>query len=256
MAKVNYTKALKKEYEDLFKNCEIKSSKFDEVDDLCTNILNNKLRYENVVADLKIPWYVVAVIHNMESSQKFDRHLHNGDSLEYRTTHIPANRPANGTPPFTWEQSAKDALKYRKLHKIDNWDLTRTLYEIEGYNGWGYRLYHPHVLSPYLWSYSNNYISGKYIADGTWSNSAKSRQCGAAILLRRLEELGEISFEKSIDKPIFVYATGVVLYGEDLQRFVNKFDGISVRVDGWPGQKTSDAVKKLFGFYLKGDPRV
>ncbi|MEA1914911.1 MAG: hypothetical protein U9N30_06310 [Campylobacterota bacterium] len=257
MAKINYTNALKNEYENLFKSCEITSSKFSEVDALCQSLLANKNRYEQVVQELKIPWYLVAVIHNMESSQNFTRHLHNGDSLNARTTHVPAGRPSMGTPPFTWEQSASDALKYRNLHRIGTWDLTRVLYEIEGYNGWGYRLYHAHVLSPYLWSYSNHYVSGKYIADGRWSDTAKSKQCGAIVLLRRLEEMGAINFDSTVqaDKPIFIYATSVLPHGEEIQRFVNNYDGISVRVDGWPGEKTSDAVKKLFGFYLKGDPR-
>jgi hypothetical protein len=41
-------------------------------------------------------------------------------------------------------------------------------------------------ISPYLWSFSNNYIKGKDITDGSWSDSAISNQCGAAILFKRL----------------------------------------------------------------------
>jgi hypothetical protein len=37
--------------------------------------------------------------------------------------------------------------------------------------------------------------------------------------------------------------------------FLNQFDGIALRVDGWPGKKTSAAVKELFGYYLQKDPR-
>ena len=40
-----------------------------------------------------------------------------------------------------------------------------------------------------------------------------------------------------------------------LQRYLNTFAGISLRVDGWPGEKTSDAMQAVFGFRLKGDPR-
>ena len=66
-----------------------------------------------------------------------------------------------GKPPFTWEESASDALALRGLRGDTDWSLAGTLYQLEGYNGWGYRLYHQHVLSPYLWSYSNHYQSGK-----------------------------------------------------------------------------------------------
>jgi len=65
---------------------------------------------------------------------------------------------------------------------------------MESYNGWGYRLYHPNVKSPYLWSYSNQYEKGKYVADATWDKDAVSAQCGGAVLLKRMEERGIISF--------------------------------------------------------------
>jgi hypothetical protein len=82
----------------------------------------------------------------------------------------------------------------RGIGSGSDWSLAGSLYQIEGYNGWGYRLYHTHVLSPYLWSYSVHYTSGKYVADGTWSDTAKSGQCGAAVLLRRMAESRQIEF--------------------------------------------------------------
>ena len=89
--------------------------------------------------------------------------------------------------------SAADALKLRKIDRVADWSLARILYELEGYNGWGYRKFHQHVKSPYLWSFSNHYTQGKYIADGTWSDTAVSGQGGAAVLIKRLEQRGEIS---------------------------------------------------------------
>lgn len=254
MAKVNYTNGLAEEYIHLYKSCESRENHFDEIDKLVDTLISNRKRYENVGDTLGIPWYFIAAIHNMESSQNFSRHLHNGDSLNARTKHVPAGRPKKGNPPFTWEESATDALKLRKLDKIKKWSLSRLLYELEGYNGWGYRLYHSHVLSPYLWSYSNHYVSGKYIADGTWSDTAKSRQCGAVILLKRLEERGEITLS-TIQESIFFYSTQKEAEADKLQQFLNQFDGIALRVDGWPGKSTSSAFKELFGFYLKNDPR-
>jgi len=122
---VKYTKALAKEYNRLYKSCVIDSKRFKKVDRVVSDILNNRSRYENVAKELNIPWYFIAAVHNMESSQDFTMHLHNGDTLHKRTTHIPAGRPAKGEPPFTWEVSAIDALKFKRLHKIDDWTLAR-----------------------------------------------------------------------------------------------------------------------------------
>ncbi len=255
MAKVNYSSALASEYRRLYKSCEIKPERFDVIDNIVTEILEHKSRYESVADAMGLPWYLVAAIHSMESGLDFERHLHNGDPLRFRTIHIPAGRPKRGNPPFTWEESAIDALKLRNLNRVKEWSLPRVLYELEGYNGWGYRLYHQHVLSPYLWSGSKCYSSGKYIADGRWSDTARSKQIGAALIIRRLEERGEIAVEEGIEKPIFVYSTKEEPYARRLQEFLNTFPGIALRVDGWPGEKTSDAVKALFGFYLKGDLR-
>jgi len=215
-----------------------------------------------------IPWYFIAVIHNMESGMNFTKHLHNGDPLTARTVQVPAGRPRQGNPPFTWEESAVDALTLRKIGASTDWSLSGMLYQMEGYNGWGYRLYHAHVLSPYLWGFSNHYTSGKYVKDGTWSDTAVSKQCGTAVVLRRLAEKGIIEFTdqpapKVNERPLIVSYSAtkptdatIIKQGEDLQRWLNTYPGIFVKIDGWAGEKTSDAFKKVTGIFLPGDPRV
>jgi hypothetical protein len=60
----------------------------------------------------------------------------------------------------------------------------------------------------------------------------------------------------SISKePILQFSNKEVEYAKDLQAFLNKLPEIFVKEDGKPGEKTSNAFKKVFGFYLKGDPR-
>lgn len=111
-------------------------------------------------------------------------HLHNGDPLNARTVHVPANRPATGAPPFTWRESARDAMIFRKYAQVGNWDVPRVLYQLELYNGLGYR---PRgIPSPYLWCFSNLYSKGKYTADGNFDPNAISKQCGAAVMLKAL----------------------------------------------------------------------
>jgi lysozyme family protein len=258
MPTVKYTPSLQAHYEALYSTCEVQQRRFDDVDAIVKRIVANRPRYEKVSADTGAPWYVIAAIHNMEASQRFDRHLHNGDRLSARTRHVPEGRPLQGEPPFTWEESARDALIMHKFDEVAQWSLPRLLYELERYNGWGYRLYHAHVNSPYLWGFSNHYTSGKYVADGTWSDTAVSRQCGAAVIIRRLEEhdqIGPLSTVATAAGPVLHYANQVIPKGEELQRFLNTFDGISIRVDGWPGERSSDAVEQVFGFRLHQDPR-
>ena len=148
---------------------------------------------------------------------------------------------------------------------MNDWSLPHLLYKMEGYNGWGYRLYHPYCLSPYLWSFTNHYTSGKYVSDGRWSDTAKSRQCGGAAIIKRMEELEIITLKRSFKipeviipekGPKFFYSLKTEDGVKKLQRFLNGFPDISLRVDGIPGPRTSAAFKKLFGLYLKGDPRA
>jgi lysozyme family protein len=268
MAGVSFTPALQAEYLDLFTQCVVLPGKAAKVDGLVDQLTSNRERYEAVGSGLDIPWFFIGVIHNMESSQSFKGHLHNGDPLTARTVQVPAGRPKMGDPPFTWEESATDALTMHGLDHMKDQSLPRLLYELESYNGWGYRLYHPHVKSPYLWSFSNQYTSGKYVADGTWSDAAGSQQCGAAVLLRRMAERKIIAFDdqpapKLKDGPLVVgYSMKLSKDGDEvaaakaLQSWLNTHDGIWVKVDGIPGSGTSDAYRLVTGRYLPGDPRA
>ena len=161
-----------------------------EVEEVVQRILQYQNRYASIAAQSNVPWYVIAVIHNMECSLDFTKHLHNGDSLKHRTVNVPATRPETGQPPFTFEESALDALEYDGFTAWSDWSIGGICYKLEGYNGWGYRAHN--INSPYLSSYSNLYTRGKYIEDNQWSGTAVSRQCGAAVILRRMSDHGAI----------------------------------------------------------------
>ena len=181
-------KTLREEYQNLFDTCIIKENRINDVDRIIDKIVTGKARYEAVGTPLNIPWYFIALVHTMECSLNFNSHLHNGDLLLKRTVHVPAGRPVGGNPPFTWETSATDALTMTGIHLKTDWTLPALLYLIEGYNGYGYRKFHPNVNSPYLWSFSNKYEKGKYASDGKWDTELISGQCGAAVLLKRMLE--------------------------------------------------------------------
>ena len=268
MATIPLTSSLRNEYQALFDSCVINANRQHEVEQLVDELAVNRGRYEQVGGPLGIPWHFIAVVHNMESSRRFNCHLHNGDPLTARTVQVPPGRPRSGNPPFTWEQSATDALTLEKLDRWGDWTLAGTLYKLEAYNGWGYRRFHPHVKSPYLWAGSNQYVSGKYVADGTWSGTAISRQCGAAVLLRRMAERGLVALTQhgvpavvehaiASEEPILHWADhGDVPFAQALQEFLNTLPGIFVKPDGWPGDNTSEAFRAATGHYLHGDPRA
>jgi lysozyme family protein len=269
MARVELSAPLRDEYERLFDECRITAERLGAVDSLVQRITRERPRYSAVEQALGVPWFLVGVVHCMECSLDFRRHLHNGDPLAARTIRVPAGRPVNGSPPFSWEASAIDALQLQHLDLWHDWSIAGLLYQLEGYNGWGYRLYHAPVRSPYLWSFSNHYQKGKYVGDGQWSATAVSKQCGSGVLLRRMVEQFIISLGPTpsaaseppatlASDPLIRYWTGgpEVPGARALQEFLNRIPGIFVSVDGKPGEKTSQALRRVTGRYLVGDPRA
>lgn len=181
-------------YSALLGSMVVKDSKKEMFERLARKAISFKDRYQLISKKTGVPWDVIAVIHCRESNFNFNTHLHNGDSLNNRTHHVPAGRPSLGNPPFTFEESAIDALKMKNLHKIVDWSPERECYELERYNGFGYRMHHSSVLSPYLWAGTNHYSAGKYVSDGNFDGNFVDPQPGAIPLLvtiRRLDHSPE-----------------------------------------------------------------
>src|SRR4029077_18758554 len=101
----------------------------------------------------------------------------------------------NGSPVFTWAESAIDALCLKGLQNVgaNAWSIERIAFELERYNGFGYRNHHPSVKSAYLWSGTNHYTKGKYIRDGAFDPDAVSGQIGAMAILKQLVADGVVS---------------------------------------------------------------
>ena len=157
-----------------------------QADLIATRILRDKPRYLAVAKQTGVPWHVIAGLHNMESSGSFRHHLHEGSPLTGRTRWVPKGRPTSGNPPFTWETSAADALRYDSLPAVRWSSLDATLHACERYNGLGYLRHHPDVPTPYLWNHTTLQRPGKYITDGKWSSTAISNQTGIAAIWKRL----------------------------------------------------------------------
>jgi lysozyme family protein len=151
------------------------------------HLLQGVERYKAVSKQCNdVPWQLIGIMHGLECGYDFAKHLHNGDPLSAPTRRVPAGRPPGWNGTGSWEESAQDAVKLKRLDSVSEWSLPRVLYALEGFNGFGYRS--QGVRSPYLWSCSNLYTKGKYIADHVFDPSAVSKQVGAAVVLKVLEE--------------------------------------------------------------------
>jgi len=139
----------------------------------------HKSRYQAVSAKTGVPWAVIAVIHERECSQDWTGSLAQGDPWNRVSTHVPIGRG-----PFrSWEEAAIDALVNCAPYAARNkdWSIGGTLTKLEEYNGLGYAARgRP---SPYIWSGTNQYVSGKYVRDGVYDPEAVDSQPGCAGLL-------------------------------------------------------------------------
>jgi lysozyme family protein len=189
--------SLREEYRRLFDACVIEAKYQTKVDQHVDALKKSKPRYQKVGQALDIPWHFIGIIHALEAGFNFRTHLHNGDPLTRKTVQVPAGRPEVWNPPNDWESSADDALRIKKFNAQEDWSLERTLYRWELYNGFGYRGKQTSegkpVYSPYLWSFSNQYLKGKYVRDGIWDSNYVSQQCGAVTMLMGLIQAGEVA---------------------------------------------------------------
>ena len=259
----SFTPQAAAEYQRLFDTCVINPDKLPFIKPIINKILLGKTRYEALGNRLNIPWHFVAITHSLEGGSEFTKHLHNGDPLTARTVNEPSRRPKIWNPPSTWEDSAFDALiTLKKLDQWTDWSVPGILFKLEGYNGYGYHNPAININSPYLWSFSNHYTKGKFIEDHKYSPTAVSKQCGAAILLRRLTETqaapveipDRISLIKQLGETVTFAPTRVVEKARELQKMLN-LAGAHLLEDGKAGNNTSDAYQRFTGKFLPGDPR-
>jgi lysozyme family protein len=186
------TSALRAEYRKLFQTAKVKPQRKALVDQTVHSLVAHKDRYEHVGDPIDVPWWFVAVIHQMEGSRNFHTHLHNGDPLTHKTVHVPRNRPP-GNPPFSFEERARDALTLEGFAHVHDWSISRALLRFERFNGFGYRKPSIDIPTPYLWSFSQHYTKGKFSSDGHFDPNLVSQQIGAGVLLRVMVDQGHVT---------------------------------------------------------------
>lgn len=158
---------------------------------VCDRLIKGKPRYKAVEKSTGVPWFVIAVAHEREASGSWDANLAQGDPWDEVSRHVPAGRgPFN-----SWEDAAVDALTKCKPYaaKWKDWSAGGALTLLEQYNGLGYA--GRGIPSPYIWSGTDQYVKGKYVADGVFDPNVVDKQLGCAGLILGLKALDpSISF--------------------------------------------------------------
>lgn len=168
---------------------------------IADQLIAAKSRYLAVQAKTGVPWFVIAVIHMRESSQSFSGVLHNGERI------IGTNRQTKLVPkgrgPFaTWEDAAVDALVNCHPYAARNkdWSVGGTLLLLEQYNGLGYA--NKGLPSPYVWAGTNQYVKGKYVADGKFDPNTVDPQPGCAGMIRAIMSADQsVKFGSAVSAP-------------------------------------------------------
>lgn len=177
------------DYGEMLKRMTVRPEWQGAIDRAARKLLTSRERYEHVASLTGVPWAVVAIIHERESSGDFAGILHNGERI-IGTGRVTSLVPRGKGPFETWEEAAVDALRHDGLTTRTDWSLEGICDAVERYNGLGYR--NRGTPSPYLWSGTNLYVRGKFLENtsGSWYDAGTvDRQVGVIPLYLRLLEL-------------------------------------------------------------------
>jgi len=180
----------------LFENINYRKNMMRPLKKVATEMQKYKEEYfEPVAKKAGVPWELVAAIHYRECGNnfsKFNTYLHNGQKLGTPTTIVPKgkNFPNNKNG---WISAAEDALintvRVQEIgteFQYDNTDhLIKSAAIAELFNGPGYRK--KGATSPYVFSGTNRYSSGKYVKDGVFDPSEIDKQSGIIAIMTALD---------------------------------------------------------------------
>lgn len=186
-------------------SCHIYASRGPLFEKVANRILANKKIYQIIEKATGVPWWFIGITHYRESNLDLNTQLAQGDPLHSVSKHVP-----KGRGPFkTFEEGAIDALVNCAPKAANNkdWSIGSALTWFEKYNGLGYA--NKGVPSPYVWAGTDQYVSGKYVADGVYDPNAVDSQLGCAGLMKYLG-VGKTSVTRPLGGA--TVAAGVVMY--------------------------------------------
>lgn len=172
------------EYTALWNSMAIHAEKIPAIDSVAKLLYMMKPRLLKTAEVTHVPWHTIAVIRYREGGidPGWRKNIANGQSWEQETTIVPKGRG----PFHTWEEAAYDALVNCTPHasRWKDWSIGGELCLLEQYNGEGY--WEHGWANPYLWSFSNHYVRGKYGSDGHYNPGLVDAEIGCAPLIARL----------------------------------------------------------------------
>jgi len=163
-------------------NCHVPADKGPAFKSVADRIVANKLIYQDIEKETGVPWWFIGIVHYRESNLDMNTNIANGQRYDRKTTIVP-----KGRGPFkSFKEAAVDALvncaPYASKNK--DWSVGGSLAKLEEYNGLGYA--QKGVPSPYIWAGTDQYKSGKYVADHVYDPNAVDKQLGCAGILKFL----------------------------------------------------------------------
>ncbi|HWK88181.1 MAG TPA: peptidoglycan-binding protein [Xanthobacteraceae bacterium] len=214
------------------------------LDRVAAKLSADRERYLSLERRSGVPALVTMVIAERESGADPRMSLAQGDRWDRVSVHVP-----RGRGPFkSWEDAAVDALSIDGLDRIgrENWTIERALYELEKYNGFGYRRYG--LPSAYIWASTTIYQGGKFIADGKFSRNAWDTQLGVAALMARIGNAEPSLMLPSgtdlpRDHPVYT-ASQALPETSTIQKRLNELGATPrLAVDSLYGPKTREAIR-------------
>jgi lysozyme family protein len=209
----------------------------------------NKGRYLAIAKAAGMPdiaWVFIAVSHYRESSQDFSKSLAQGDAWNRVSVHVPAGRG-----PFkSFEDAAVDALAKCSPYaaKLKDWSIGGMLTNLERFNGLGYAS--RGLPSAYVWSGTDQYKKGKFVADGVFDPNKIDAQLGVAGLILTMMQIDpSITFDSQPQMPartpvVPPPAVQPVRDGIWLQNSLNRLGASpKLELDGIVGPATRNAVR-------------
>jgi lysozyme family protein len=141
------------------------------------DIAKNLSKYNAISKATGVPTYIIGIIHYRESGLNFSKRLADGNNLPTGETFDSAainalNIPVGDGAP----------MKNRNYN-----DIATTLEALEAWNGFGYTRENINNPSPYIWSGTDRYITGKFTSDGNYDPNTKDAQIGAAAIIKEFQ---------------------------------------------------------------------
>lgn len=179
-------------YKATYAACMFRPGTSEEAGKIVLKINEGKAIYSQIADAMGITlWQVIGILHSMECSFDFGRHLANGDLLSQDTIRVPRNLMAPKLPPFDFVTAGIAALRH--YASPSGWgslsitDIPSALLFFDQWNGLG-EWYHTETPGlPYLFAGTSAYKSGKFESDGKWNPDLISQQIGAGAILKAID---------------------------------------------------------------------